>query len=88
MRAPSRVARHLQQVHWVSLLGSLSLSLLLAGIVGAILLATVRRDLRKYNAVEIDEEVEALAAEIGWKYIHAGPQLEALLMRAISCIAL
>jgi len=59
------------QVHWLSLFGSLSLCLLMAAAVAAILLATVRRDLQKYNAVNLDDEIESLVSDIGWKYVHA-----------------
>jgi len=55
------------QVHWLSLCGSLALSLLLASLVAAIMLATVRRDLQKYNAIDADDDL----VEVGWKYTHA-----------------
>jgi len=54
-------------VHWLSLCGSLALSLLLASLVAAIMLATVRRDLQKYNAIDADDDL----VEVGWKYTHA-----------------
>lgn len=52
------------QVHWLSLCGSLALSLLLASLVAAIMVSTVRRDLRKYNAVELDDELAEVTVTI------------------------
>lgn len=56
-----------ESIHWFSLTGSLSISLALAGLVAAIMVRTVRRDLQRYNAEEGDE----LLYEVGWKYCHA-----------------
>ena len=60
-----------QNVHWFSLTGSLAVSLALAALVAAIMVRTVRRDLRRYNAVSGDEDELALLHEVGWKYCHA-----------------
>ena len=62
-RASESKRDHRPQVHWLSLCGSLALSLLLASLVAAIMLATVRRDLQKYNAIDADDDlVEARRA--------------------------
>ena len=54
-------------MHWFSLTGSLAISLLLAGLVAAIMARTVRRDLQRYNALD---ETDELLHEVGWKYCH------------------
>ena len=56
-----------ESVHWFSLTGSLAISLLLAGLVAAIMARTVRRDLQRYNALD---ETDELLHEVGWKYCH------------------
>jgi transmembrane 9 superfamily protein 2/4 len=54
------------QIHWFSIINSLMIVLFLTGMVAMIMMRTLRADLRKYNQLEPNEEVE----ETGWKLVH------------------
>jgi len=56
------------QIHWFSIINSITIVLFLSGMVGLILVRTLHRDLRRYN--EIDNSEEAQQEETGWKLIH------------------
>ncbi|KAG9457487.1 hypothetical protein H6P81_001995 [Aristolochia fimbriata] len=72
---PSRWDAYLKmegaRVHWFSILNSLTVVAFLAGIVFVILLRTVRRDLTRYEADEVDEESHGQLKEelSGWKMV-------------------
>ena len=71
-------------VHWFSLTGGLAISLLLAALVAAIMLRTVRRDLQRYNVEEVDD----LLHEVRWKYLHTDvlrPPPSPLLLATVVC---
>ena len=55
------------QVHWFSIVNSLTIVLFLSGMV-AIMLRTRYRDISKYNQLETVEEAQE---ETGWKLVHA-----------------
>ncbi|KAL6532783.1 Transmembrane 9 superfamily member 12 [Orobanche gracilis] len=73
IRWPSRWDAYLKmegaRVHWFSILNSLMVIFFLAGIVFAIFLRTVRRDLTRYE--ELDKEAQAQMNEelSGWKLV-------------------
>ncbi|KAH7289484.1 hypothetical protein KP509_30G004200 [Ceratopteris richardii] len=73
IRWPSRWDAYLRmegaRVHWFSILNSLMVIAILAGIVFLIFLRTVRRDLTKYE--ELDKEAQAQMSEelSGWKLV-------------------
>lgn len=54
------------QIHWFSIINSLMIVLFLTGMVAMIMMRTLRADLRRYNQMEPNEEVE----ETGWKLVH------------------
>lgn len=56
-----------EQVHWFSILNSVMIVLLLAGLVAMIMVRTLRNDLRRYEEMETGEEPQE---ETGWKLIH------------------
>lgn len=55
------------QIHWFSIVNSMMIVLFLSGMVGLIMLRTLRRDITKYNSLETPEEQ---AEEAGWKLVH------------------
>ena len=55
------------QIHWVSIINSLAIVLLLTGIVAMIMIRILRRDFSKYN----QQDKEDLQEESGWKLVHA-----------------
>ncbi|EOD11465.1 hypothetical protein EMIHUDRAFT_470908 [Emiliania huxleyi CCMP1516] len=60
------------QVHWISLVNSLAVVLLLTGVVAMIMARTLRRDLNRYNSLsDVADEREELLEESGWKLVHA-----------------
>jgi transmembrane 9 superfamily protein 2/4 len=56
------------EVHWFSILNSLLIVVLLAGMVAMIMLRTLFRDIAKYNELATEEEAKE---ETGWKLVHA-----------------
>jgi len=70
------------RVHWFAVTGSLAISLMLALLVAAIMLRTVRRDLQQYSVEEVDD----LLHEVRWKYCHTDcmrPPPEPLLLATL-----
>jgi len=59
------------KIRWVSIFNSLGVLLLLTGIVAALMLRILRKDLAAYNAVASDEEVAEMQEETGWKLVYA-----------------
>jgi transmembrane 9 superfamily protein 2/4 len=59
------------KIRWVSIFNSLGVLLLLTGIVAALMLRILRKDLAAYNAVATDEEVAEMQEETGWKLVYA-----------------
>ena len=55
------------EIHWFSIVNSMMIVLFLSGMVGLIMLRTLRRDITKYNELETPEEA---AEESGWKLVH------------------
>jgi hypothetical protein len=59
------------KIRWVSIFNSLGVLLLLTGIVAALMLRILRKDLAAYNAVPSDEEAADIQEETGWKLVYA-----------------
>lgn len=56
------------RIHWFSILNSIIIVAVLTGMVALIMTRTLHRDLRRYNEVEMSEEMQQ--EETGWKLIH------------------
>jgi transmembrane 9 superfamily member 2/4 len=60
------------KIRWVSIFNSLGVLLLLTGIVAALMLRILRKDLAAYNSVATDDvEASELPEETGWKLVYA-----------------
>ncbi|XP_065176697.1 transmembrane 9 superfamily member 4-like [Sycon ciliatum] len=57
------------QVHWFSIINSLTIVLFLSGIVAIILVRTLRRDIARYNKLD-EEDIDDAIEETGWKLVH------------------
>jgi transmembrane 9 superfamily protein 2/4 len=57
-------------IHWLSIINSLTISIVLTGIVAMILLRALRLDIQRYNRVLSDEEKAEQEEERGWKLVH------------------
>lgn len=55
------------EIHWFSILNSLTIVLFLTGMVAMIMLRTLYRDIAKYNALDSGEDP---SEESGWKLVH------------------
>uniref|UniRef100_A0A1B6DT05 Transmembrane 9 superfamily member n=1 Tax=Clastoptera arizonana TaxID=38151 RepID=A0A1B6DT05_9HEMI len=55
------------QIHWFSIVNSLVVVFFLSGILGMIMVRTLRRDIARYNS---DEGIEEALEESGWKLVH------------------
>ncbi|CDW54768.1 Transmembrane 9 superfamily member 4 [Trichuris trichiura] len=61
------LAMHNTQIHWLSIVNSTVTVLFLAGVLGAIIVRIVRKDIAQYNKLhDSDDALE----ESGWKLIH------------------
>ncbi|KAI6658978.1 Transmembrane 9 superfamily member 4-like isoform X3 [Oopsacas minuta] len=60
--------RH-KKVHWFSLVNALVIVLMLSGVVAAILIKILRRDISHYNRI-CDELSDSTFEETGWKLVH------------------
>jgi transmembrane 9 superfamily protein 2/4 len=56
------------QIHWFSIINSLMIVLFLTGMVAMIMMRTLRADLGRYNANNMEQNDEE--AETGWKLVH------------------
>ncbi|KAF6018593.1 TM9SF4 [Bugula neritina] len=56
------------QIHWFSILNSIVVIFFLAGVLAAIIVRTLKRDIANYN--KLDEEMEEALEESGWKLVH------------------
>jgi transmembrane 9 superfamily protein 2/4 len=56
------------QIHWFSIINSLMIVLFLTGMVAMIMMRTLRADLGRYNANNLEQNDEE--AETGWKLVH------------------
>lgn len=59
------------EVHWISILNSVLIVLVLTAMIACILIRALRKDLMRYNAVPTDEEKAEEREEFGWKLVHA-----------------
>ncbi|KAH9485413.1 Transmembrane 9 superfamily member 7 [Psilocybe cubensis] len=55
------------RIHWFSLINSIVVVVLLCVMVSMILVRTVSRDISRYNAIEVSEDVQE---DWGWKLVH------------------
>jgi len=76
------------KVHWLSILNSLVIVVVLSAMIGAILVRNLRRDFGRYNRLASDEEKAEDLEEFGWKLVHADvfrpPSFSPLLL-AVCC---
>ena len=76
------------KVHWLSILNSLVIVVVLSAMIGAILVRNLRRDFGRYNRLATDEEKAEDLEEFGWKLVHADvfrpPSFSPLLL-AVCC---
>lgn len=56
------------RIHWFALINSMIIVAFLILMVGMILMRSVSRDISRYNAIDLDEDVQE---EYGWKLVHA-----------------
>jgi transmembrane 9 superfamily protein 2/4 len=56
------------RIHWFALINSIIIVAFLILMVGVILMRSVSRDISRYNAIDLDEDVQE---EYGWKLVHA-----------------
>ncbi|KAF8322305.1 endosomal P24A protein [Clavulina sp. PMI_390] len=56
-----------QRIHWFSLTNSIVIVVFLCFMVSMILLRTVNRDISRYNAMDLSEDVQE---DFGWKLVH------------------
>merc|ERR1719305_685003 len=83
----SMAGRYDDEVHWFSIINALLIVLFLTGMVGMIMVRSLRRDIARYNRVPTDEELAEDREETGWKLVHrdvfrapdTAPQLFAVL---------
>lgn len=61
-----------RDVHWVSAVNSISLSVILSGLIASVLLRSVKADLLRYSALDelTESELEGSEDGIGWKQVH------------------
>lgn len=59
------------RVHWLSILNSLVIVMVLSAMIAAILVRNLRRDFSRYNRLATDEEKADELEEFGWKLVHA-----------------
>ena len=60
------------RIHWLSIANSLVIVLVLSGMIAAILVRNLRRDINRYNRLAVsDEEKQEDLEEYGWKLVHA-----------------
>lgn len=55
------------RIHWFSLINSLIIAGFLIFMVGMVLLRSISRDIHRYNAVDLSDEVQE---DYGWKLVH------------------
>ena len=60
------------KIHWLSILNSVVVVLLLSAVVGAVLLRAIKHDISKYNRLPLSEPADGDDVdEKGWKLVHA-----------------
>ena len=66
----SMADRYDDEVHWFSIINALLIVLFLTGMVGMIMVRSLRRDIARYNRVPTEEELAEEREETGWKLVH------------------
>ena len=59
------------KVHWLSIVNSLIIIVVLSAMIAAILVRNIHRDIARYNKVATDEARAEELEEYGWKLVHA-----------------
>lgn len=54
-------------IHWFSLTNSIIIVVFLTGVVSAILIKTLRKDIARYNEIDLSEDIHE---DSGWKLVH------------------
>lgn len=54
-------------IHWFSLINSIIIVIFLTGVVSAILIRTLRKDIARYNEIDLSEDIQE---DSGWKLVH------------------
>ena len=57
------------QIHWISIVNSIVIVIILSSILFGILMRALRKDIARYNAVDGSEENNM--EDFGWKLVHA-----------------
>jgi transmembrane 9 superfamily protein 2/4 len=57
------------QIHWISIVNSIAIVVLLSSVLFAILVRALHKDIARYSAPEVSEE--SGIDEFGWKLVHA-----------------
>jgi len=76
------------EVHWLSILNSVLIVLVLSAMIACILVRALRKDLMRYNAIPTDEEKAEEREEFGWKLVHADvfrPPSKQPMLLAVCC---
>mmetsp|Transcript_25677 Transcript_25677/g.38388 ORF Transcript_25677/g.38388 Transcript_25677/m.38388 type:complete len:683 (-) Transcript_25677:206-2254(-) len=60
-----------KEMHWMSISNSAIVLLMLSGVVAAIVVRNLRKDISGYNSLMLDEEDGTAVEDTGWKLIHA-----------------
>lgn len=58
------------RIHWFSIINSFMMVLFLVGLVGMIIMRTLRKDYARYSRDEFDDIERDLGDEYGWKQVH------------------
>lgn len=56
------------RIHWFSLLESFAIVIFLTGMVAAVLVRTLKKDIQRYNTMDLDSE--DIQEDSGWKLLH------------------
>eukprot|EP00030_Apusomonadida_sp_AF-17_P007940 a844710_110.p1 GENE.a844710_110~~a844710_110.p1 ORF type:complete len:601 (-),score=286.26 a844710_110:41-1810(-) len=59
------------EIHWMSIMNSLVLVLLLVGFIALLLVRVLKRDFARYQGADTEKGVDADADDYGWKVVHA-----------------
>lgn len=76
------------KVHWMSILNSIVIVVVLSAMIAAILVRNLRRDFARYNKLASDEEKAEDLEEFGWKLVHADvfrPPSSHPMLLAVAC---
>ena len=75
-------------VHWFSIINALLVVFFLSGMVGMILMRSLRKDINRYNRIPTEEEREEEREESGWKLVHADVFRPPAQLSMVFCVAI